>query len=97
MTEQQTIIKEKIGAAVKSAGCKEIVYRVEWLGYLPFGAYHWIDCAGSHVEGLPFDFSSDDLAALEQDGFLEKMREYTNPEDEFDSSTWYRVHLESDR
>jgi hypothetical protein len=52
VTEQQAIIKGKIEAAVKSANCKEIVHRVEWLGYLPFGTYHWIECAGSDVQHM---------------------------------------------
>lgn len=95
MTERQAIIRDRIEAAVKSAGCREIVYRSEYLGYLPFGIYHWIECGDNDVKNLPIDFSSDDLSALEQSGFLEKVREYTNPQDDLDHSTWYRVCLES--
>jgi hypothetical protein len=75
VTEQQERVKNAIESAVKAAGCAEIVHRREWLGYLPFGAYHWIECAGHDVEDLPFDFASDDLATLEHTGFLEKTGE----------------------
>lgn len=92
VAKQQERVKNAIESAVKAAGCAEIVHRREWLGYLPFGAYHWIVCAGHDVEDLPFDFTSDDLAAIEYTGFLEKTGERTNPRDEFDSSTFYRVH-----
>lgn len=93
MTEELAILKNRIEAAVEAADCTEIMYRVEELGWLPFGVYHWIECSGSHLQNLPFDFSSDDLSVLEQIGFLEKEREHTNPKDELDRSTWYRVHL----
>lgn len=93
----QQAVKEKIETAVKAAGCTEVVYRSEWLGYLPFGMYHWIECGGSDIQDLPFEFGRDDLTALEQSGFLEKTKEHTNPKDEFDRSTWYRVHLEPDQ
>ena len=52
----------------------EIVYCSEWLGYLPYGAYQWIEAAGRDVSaGMPAGWTLDDLLVLEREGFLERL------------------------
>ena len=36
------LIRERLAGAVATRDRREIVYWREWLGYLPFGVYHWI-------------------------------------------------------
>lgn len=92
----QIAIRDKIVTAVRSAGSARIVYRSEWLGYLPFGAYHWVECEGATVSGdFPADWSSADLAALERHGFLKLVSAWIDSDDEFHSKTTYEVHLPS--
>ena len=98
MTEIQERLKAGIEAAVRASGCEEIVYCSEWLGYLPYGVYHGITCAGEDItRGFTFGWSVDDLAALEASGFLEKRGEHRDPEDEWDFQITYRVHLAEGR
>lgn len=57
-------------------------YETEWLGYLPFGQYHWITCGKSDVrEGLPVDWEESDLQALVNSGHLKVIEVYRNPDD----------------
>jgi hypothetical protein len=95
LTDCQDIIRAKIEAAVKVANCSDIEYKSEWLGQLPFGVYHWIECLGEDFSrDFPSGWSESDLTALEHAGFLERIDEYRNPKDEFDMRRKYRVHLQ---
>lgn len=92
MTKTQALIRQKIEAAVNSAQCHVIEYQSEWLGYLPFGVYHWVECAGKEIShNFPSGWTELDLLALEATGFLEKMEECENPADEFERLRRYRV------
>jgi hypothetical protein len=92
LTAMQVAIRDKIATAVRSAGSARVVYRSEWLGYLPFGAYHWVECEGASIsDEFPADWSAADLAALERHGFLKLISAWTDPDDEFHSKTTYDV------
>lgn len=94
MTPAQRLLRDRIVAAAESAGVREVTYRTEWLGYLPFGAYQWIECADSDLrDGLPSGWSFDDLVALENAGVLERTSEWQNPDDEHERSVVYRLVL----
>jgi hypothetical protein len=95
MDERLTLLRERIAAAVASSGCNEIIYKSEWLGYLPFGVYHWIEHLGRDLSSdLPGDWTLEDLLALEQAGFMHRLDACQNPEDEFDRQIRYRVDIE---
>jgi hypothetical protein len=78
-------------AAVALGGHREITYCSDWLGYLPFGVYQWVECGGVEVREVPSGWSGEDLAALEAAGVLEKTGEWRNPADEYESKVTYRV------
>jgi hypothetical protein len=95
MDERQATLKNMIRAKVTSSESDEITYRSEWLGYLPFPVFHWVEYQGeSFSSDFPFDWTLEDLLILEQAGFLEKLEAYENPEDHFDRDIKYRVHVE---
>lgn len=95
MDERLALLRERIGTAVASSDCDEIIYKSEWLGYLPFGVYHWIEHLGRDLSSdLPDDWTLEDLLALEQAGFLHRLDAFQNPEDEFDRQIRYRVDIE---
>jgi hypothetical protein len=95
MDERLASFREQIGAAVASGGSDEITYKSEWLGYLPFGVYHWLEYLGQDLSNaVPAGWTLADLTCLEQAGFLQRLDTYENPEDEFDRSIRYRVCIE---
>ena len=80
--------------AMKHAPNDTFVYHTEWLGYLPFGMYHWIVFDGRDVS-MPSDWALDwdrqDLDALERDGMIVKIDEWTNPDDHCESRVTYEL------
>ena len=75
----------------REQGTDEVKYVSEWLGYLPFGAYHWIEIGEDHSaeRALGTEWGSRDLDALESAGWLELVSH--EERDEFDSTTIYRI------
>ena len=84
-------------SAVEAKPNQRIVYHKEWLGYLPFGMYHWIvDATGEDISATfpsewQWDWSAQDLEALEIAGLLTKVGEWQNPDDEFEATVTYDV------
>ncbi|WP_148595223.1 hypothetical protein [Aquisphaera giovannonii] len=70
---------------------RRIVYCTEYLGYLPFGLYHWLEVSGKVIDSsaIPPDFSGRDLDALEAAGLLRVVGRLVNAEDELESRTTY--------
>ncbi|WP_260960762.1 hypothetical protein [Pseudomonas citri] len=94
MDERQKAIRDKIVAVMAGSESNEIVYQSEWLGYVPFGVYHWVEYQGKDLSGdFPFGWSLEDLVGLQRIGFLEQLEAYENPEDQFDRCIRYRVWL----
>ncbi|QXI31056.1 hypothetical protein [Pseudomonas vanderleydeniana] len=92
MSDRQGIIKGRIEALVAASAVDEITYQSEWLGYLPFGVYHWIEHQGKEVSSdFPAGWTLEDLAGLERSGFLELIESQQDPTDEFDRRIRYRV------
>ena len=91
LTERQVLIRSAIAQEVQSSGAAEIVYCTEWLGYLPYGAYQWIECSQHDFSGdLPPDWDLADLTALAESGFLLRIGDWQDPEDEFHRRVTYR-------
>lgn len=95
-TPIQIELRDRIADFVQGEGCHRIEYESEWLGWLPYGCYHWITCNGSDIDlSLSQDWSLDDLRVLEQTGFLEKISDSTDSNDNFcDKKIVYIVHLD---
>ena len=94
LTRVQTQLQRRIADAVERAEHSQIEYRSAWLGYLPYGCYQWITCKGADIDVvLSEDWSVSDLRVLEEAGFLQKVDESTNADDEFDTIISYLVRL----
>ncbi len=94
MSDRQPIIRGRIEAVVAASGVGEITYQSEWLGYLPFGVFHWVEHRGRDISSdFPAGWTLEDLTDLERSGFLEVLETHENPEDEFDRRIRYRVCL----
>ncbi len=76
----------------REAAAKTFDYCTEYLGYLPFGMYHWICVNGRDIANLPFEFSRDDLDRLEAENLFRKTRYWVDPTDELHTKTTYEIN-----
>src|SRR5688572_8920821 len=95
LTALQTELLRCLRSAVGGKPNRRIVYRSEWLGYLPFGLYHWVDTEDQDLSlTFPWDWCRSDLEALERAGVLAKVEEWANPNDECETKVTYEVTLD---
>ncbi|MBW3243257.1 hypothetical protein KUV57_11170 [Epibacterium sp. DP7N7-1] len=66
LSDRQTALLLLISDAVKKSHGDRITYCSEWLGYLPYGLYHWIEVDGRDIsDQIPdMDGISADLQQL---------------------------------
>lgn len=94
--ELSSIQQEILDILNKTLGGKSnrrFVYRTEYLGYLPHGKYHWIESAEGDIE-MPAKTIRYDFEVLERAGFLTKVAEWTNPDDESDTKITYELTIQ---
>ncbi len=90
-----TKIQEQIQATILSKrSCTErdqLVYATEWLGYLPYGRYHWVDLNGADISNhFPEGWTFNDIDHLTENGLL-KVIEDSRKSDE---DTAFRIVYE---
>jgi hypothetical protein len=93
MTELQRSLWQRIFDAAKAAQTAEVVYETDWLGYLPFGQYHWFACTGKDVGDLPPGWQFSDVEVLETDGFLIRTGEWEDPRSDDHRKVFFRLAL----
>ena len=93
LTKQQKDILQVLLAASRRLGSDgSFTYQTEWLGFLPFGQYHWVDIGGERVSTqFPSGWGLSDLEALVAAGLAEKLGERTYGEGETDSEVIFRL------
>ena len=92
LSELQTELLRRLRSAAAYRVDRTITYRSEWLGYLPYGAYHWITIGKSDVTpGLPRNWQLSDLRVLEAAGVLRKVHEWQNPDEEHELTVSYEL------
>ncbi len=93
LTRTQADLLRCLRSAVAGERSRRVVYCTEYLGYLPFGLYHWMTANGKIIDSscLPWDFSREDLDALEAAGLLDRVHQLTNVEDSLESRTIFEV------
>ena len=95
LTPLQTELLRLLRLAVNGKQGARVVYHTEWLGYLPFGLYRWINDADGEDISNAFpsewclDWSQRDLEALEKAGYLSKIDEWDNANDDCETTTTY--------
>ena len=98
LTVLQIDLLQRLRLTVDAKPSRRVVYCTEWLGYLPFGLYHWIEAEGQDVsQTFPwewyFDWCQTDLEALASVGLLVIIDEWKNPNDDCETRTTYEVSL----
>lgn len=92
MTAMQQELARQLHRAATETGGQRVVYRTEYLGYLPFGQYHWITVAGKDVSlKCPDGWGWRDLEDLADAGCLVRVSQWVNPQDECDRESQYDV------
>src|SRR5437588_9609023 len=94
LTALQTDLLQCLQSAIEAKPSHRVVYCSEWLGYLPFGVYHWVDADGQDISlSFPWGWSRSDLESLERAGFITKIDEWKSPDDEYDFKVTFEVAL----
>lgn len=92
MTPIQQKLARQLRRAATNGGGTRVVYRTEYLGYLPFGQYHWITVAGKDVSlECPEGWEWRDLEALADEGALVRITQSINQLDECERESQYEV------
>ena len=92
MTPMQQELARQLRRAAAEIGGRRVVYRTEYLGYLPFGQYHWITVAGKDVSlECPDGWEWRDLEALADACALVRVSQWVNPRDDSERESQYDV------
>ena len=93
---QQELARRLRQAATDTCG-RRVVYRTEYLGYLPFGQYHWVTVADEDMSlACPDGWGWRDLEALADSGALVRVSQWVNPQDDCERESQYDVAAGSD-
>jgi len=89
----QKQLLDAIKRASKPDSESKITYHSEWLGYLPYGCYHWVCVDDEDISATinEMDGVETDLEHLSKLGLLIEVRRHTNPEDEFEKLIEYKI------
>ncbi len=92
MTPLQEELARRLRHAVADTGGRRVVYRTEYLGYLPYGQYHWVTVAGKDVSlACPDGWEWRDLEILADAGVLVRVSHWVNPQDDSERESQYDV------
>jgi hypothetical protein len=92
MTPLQQELARRLQRTAADIGGRRVVYRMEYLGYLPFGQYHWVTVAGKDVSlAYPDGWEWRDLEALADAGLLVRVSQRVNPQDDCEMESQYDV------
>jgi hypothetical protein len=92
MTPLQHQLAQRLRRAAADTGGRRVVYRMEHLGYLPFGLYHWVTVGGKDVSlTCPDGWEWRDLEALADAGALVRVSQWVNPQDDLERESQYDV------
>lgn len=81
LIKQQTELLFNLKTAVNKYNKNEIIYKSEYLGYLPYGYYHWIEVKGNEVKTSNPDAIQHDLEALKKSNYISRTKEIKHDED----------------
>ena len=92
LTALQIDLLRLLRLAALAAPERQVVYRSEWLGYLPFGLYQWVEAGGRDISGtFPAGWGQADLEDLEAAGLLVRVGAWRNPTDGLDVRITFAV------
>jgi hypothetical protein len=97
MTPLQQELARRLQRAAKDSGSRRVVYRTEYLVYLPFGQYHWVIVAGEDESlACPDCWERHDLEMLADAGLLVRISHWVNPQDDCERESHYDIAANQD-
>jgi hypothetical protein len=76
--QQKEILQVLLAASARLGSDGSFTYQSEWLGWLPYGQYHWVNVSGKSVSNeFPSDWDPSDLDALVAFELAERVSERT--------------------
>jgi hypothetical protein len=94
---QQSELWSQILASTLAMQSDRLVFVSEYLGYLPFGLYQWLECAGQTISSeWSIAWQRSDIVALEAAGGLVLVEAWQNPDDRLEIKTTYEVCRDRD-
>lgn len=91
MTETQASLLKSLTLALSEMGAKEFMYYWEWVHLLPGRSIHIHDEMIDYRYDLPDDYGLEDLEALYETGYLEKVTESRKEEPFQEKRIVYRL------
>ena len=92
LTPTQESIRKQLLLATQNKASNQIIYRSEWMGWLPFPVIGWVEFDGNDIsKDFPSGWLNTDIVALERNGFLRKVKEWRNPDDEYECKITYEI------
>lgn len=92
LTRQQHEMLKQLLSALAGKQPQQFTYVTMYLGYLPFGQYHWIEVAGQDLSTtFPTEWRFSDLEALERAGYLSRVSEWQSPIDDLDCEITFEI------
>ncbi|SFD75505.1 hypothetical protein [Pseudoalteromonas denitrificans] len=94
LTPSQINLLSVLKIATKQAQTDEFMYKSEWLGYLPFGQYQWLEVVGKELKNINLLSIEADLASLEKASQIYKVKEMMSSFEEEDILIIYKLTTE---
>lgn len=82
------VIKQLIERSLED----EIIYKSEWLGYLPYGVYEWIEVNGKDITtSINAETLRQDLQVLEDEKLIAQLKKDTSTLEDDDVHIYYKI------
>jgi hypothetical protein len=92
MTPLQQELAQQLRRTAADTGGRRVVYRTEYLGYLPLSQYHSVQVGGEDVSlACPDGWVWRDLEVLADAGALVRVSQWVNPQDDCERESQYDV------
>ena len=74
LTKHQAELLASLKIAAEHHRTREAIYKSEWLGYLPYGQYHWVEVGGEEIKPGNQETLYDDMVLLEKTGAIKAIK-----------------------
>lgn len=74
LSHHQEALLHLLKEAAKRHQTNEVIYKSEWLGYLPAGLYHWVEVNREEIKPDSPDTLQKDLSELTAFGALKEVK-----------------------
>ncbi|BCD97431.1 hypothetical protein [Marinagarivorans cellulosilyticus] len=92
LSDQQEELLQTIKVATETHKTDQLIYKSEWLGYLPFGQYHWLEVGGKEVKVENANSLKSDLSVLDTFSLIKMLSVKTKVFEKEDVHIYYEFN-----